>query len=122
MSVGKRIRDIILETIIAVVLVVAFLMYVIKTHDPTKVRNWVPIIQIGNTALVFGLLIQWFRYAWRKAKFWALLCVFLLGHTAVYILLGRSHQLPLFYYAVLDLCELVVFERVIAKLICLNSS
>lgn len=111
---GKRIRDIILEALIAILLVSAFAVYVIKTHDPTKVRDWTPIIQLGNTALVFGFLIQWFRYAWRKSTFWAFLTVLLLVHIAVYtLLLGQIHQLPLVYYALLDACELGVFERIL---------
>ena len=115
-SLGKRIRDIILEALIAILLVTAFAVYVIKTHDATKVRDWTPVIQLGNTALVFGFLIQWFRYAWRKSTFWAVLSVLLLVHIAVYmLLLARIHQLPLVYYALLDACELGVFERILVR-------
>jgi hypothetical protein len=38
----KRIRDVILDTLIAIVLVTAFAKYVTKTHDAIKVRNWTP--------------------------------------------------------------------------------
>jgi len=115
-SLGKRIRDIILEALIAIVLVIAFAVYVIKTHDPSRARNWTPVIQVGNTALVFGFLIQWFRHAWNRSTFWAVLSVLLLLHIAVYmILLARIHQLPLVYYALLDACELWVFERILVR-------
>jgi hypothetical protein len=102
-NLGRRIRDIVLEALIAVLLVIAFVVYVIRTHDPTKIRNFTPVIQLGNTALVFGFLIQWFRYAWNRSTFWAALSVLLLVHTAVYVLLlARIHQFPLVYYALLD--------------------
>jgi hypothetical protein len=115
-SPGKRIRDIILEALIATLLVTAFTVYVIKTHDATKARNWTPVIQLGNTALVFGFLIQWFRYAWSRSTFWAVLSVLLLVHIAVYmLLLARIHQLPLVYYALLDACELGAFERILVR-------
>lgn len=115
-SLGKRIRDIILEALIAILLITAFAVYVIKTHDATKVRNWTPVIQLGNTALVFGFLIQWFRYAWSRSTFWAALSVLLLVHIAVYmLLLARIHQFPLVYYALLGACELGVFERILVR-------
>lgn len=117
MTLGKRIRDIALETLIAILLVTSFAVYVIKTHDPNKTRNWTPLIQVGNTALVFGFLIQWFRHCWKRSKFWSVLCVLLVGHIALYILLlGRIQQFPLIYYALLDAFELGVFERILVSL------
>lgn len=116
MSLGKRIRDIVLEALIAVLFVTAFAVYVIKTHDATKLRDWTPVIQGGNTVLVFGFLIRWFRYAWRRSAFWAVLTVLLLVHIAVYmLLLRRIPQFPLIYYAIQDVCELGVFERVLVR-------
>ncbi len=110
----KRIRDVILDTLIAIVLVTAFAKYVIKTHDAIKVRNWTPVIQVGNTVLVFGLLIHWFRYAWNRGTFWAVLSVLLLVHIAMYVLfLARVHQLPPVYYALLVAFELGAFQRIL---------
>ena len=115
-TLGKRSRDLILEALIAILLVTGFVVYVIKTHDATKVRDWTPVIQVGNTTLVFAFLIRWFRHVWRKSTFWAVLGVLLLVHIAVYmLLLGRIHQLPLVYYALLDACELWALERILVR-------
>jgi hypothetical protein len=122
-NLRRRIRNILLEALIGMALVTAFAVYVVKTHDSTKVRNWTPIIQLGNTALVFGFLIQWFRYAWSRGKFWAFLIVLLLIHIALYmLLLARIHQLPLVYYALLDMCELALFQRILATWDCSNKT
>jgi hypothetical protein len=114
MSLRKRMRDVTVNALIAILLVAAFAVYVIETHDATKVRNWTPVIQVANTVLVFAFLIQWFRHAWSRNTFWAVLSVLLLVHITAYVLfLSRIHQLPVVYYALLDAIELGAFQRIL---------
>ena len=116
MSLTKRIRDIAIETLVAVALVAAFVVYEIKTHSGTS-RDWTPIVQIGNTALVFGYVISWFRFAWRRTVFWVVIGTLLFGHAAVYVfILGRIEHLPLAYYALLDAIEFALFGRILGNL------
>jgi hypothetical protein len=112
----SRIRDIAIETAVAVALVTAFVVYLFRSHSGGD-RNWTPIVQIGNTAIVFGFLVPWFRHAWGRVTFWAALSALLLGHAAIYVLvIGPIRQLPLAYYALLNVIELVLFTRILAKL------
>jgi F0F1-type ATP synthase assembly protein I len=114
MSYVKRIKDIAIETLIAVVLVGAFVAYLLAS--PTKGRNldWRLISNFVNTLVVFGFLISWFRHAWRNVSFWAMLTVLLIGHIAAYAFaLGRVQHLPLVFYAVLNVIELTVFTRIL---------
>jgi hypothetical protein len=111
----KRVRDIFLEVVIAVVLVTGGIAYV-ATH-PRDSLNWGRIALAGNTIVVFGFLISWFREAWRQLVFWTTLVVFLLGHATAYIfVLSRIHDFPLAYYVVLNSMELVLFTSILRKL------
>jgi hypothetical protein len=117
MGLAKRIRNIAIETSIAVVLVTAFVVYLFKSHSGGN-RNWTPIVQIGNTAIVFGFLIPWFRHAWGRAIFWAALGALLMGHAAMYVfVIGPIRRLPLASYALLNVIELVIFTVILGKLI-----
>lgn len=116
MGLAKRIRDIVIETSLAVVLVAAFMVYLFKSHSGGN-RNWTPIVQIGNTVIVFGFLIPWFRHAWGSIVFWAALGTLLMGHAAMYVLvIGPIRQVPLSFYALLNVIELVLFTGILGKL------
>ena len=115
----KRLRDIFLEVVIAVVLVTGIVVYA-ATH-PRDNLNWGLIALAGNTLVIFGFLISWFRAAWRRPVFWAVLAVLLLGHTAAYVLfLTRVPDFPLGYYIVLNSMELVLFTAILEKLVTTN--
>ncbi len=112
----KRLGAIFLEVVIAVVLVTGGIVYV-ATH-PRDSLNWSRIALAGNTIVVFGFLISWFRDAWRRLVFWTALVVLLLGHTAAYILvLSHIHEFPLAYYVLLNSMELVLFATILKKLV-----
>lgn len=120
MNPWKRLRDIFLEVVIAVALVTGGIVYV--ASHPRGSLNWGRIALTGNTVIVFGLLISWFREAWRRLVFWAALVALLLGHTAAYILvLGRIHDFPLAYYVVLNSMELALFAAILRKLVTGNT-
>ncbi|HUE52676.1 MAG TPA: hypothetical protein VMO80_10070 [Terriglobales bacterium] len=112
----KRLADIFLEVVIAVVLVTAGIVYVAR--HPRGSPNWGRIALAGNTVVVFGFLISWFRQAWKRLVFWTTLVVLLLGHTAAYVLvLSRIHDFPLAYYVVLNSMELALFTVILRKVI-----
>ncbi len=93
------------EIVIAVALVTGGIAY-LASH-PKGGLNWGYITLAGNTAVVFGLPISWFRQAWIGLVFWAVLAVSLLGHVAVYVfVLVRIHDFPTAYYIILNSMEL----------------
>src|SRR6266852_568930 len=113
MSFLKRTRDLIIETLIAVILVTAFVVYLFivpKENRPNSV--WVALSV--NTVIVFGFLISWFRNAWKSTQYWAVLGVLLLCHSAIYIFaLHRVGHFPLIFYVVTNSAELVLFSRIL---------
>ena len=115
----KRVRDIFLEVVIAVALVTGGLIYV--ASHPRGSLNWGRIALAGNTVVVFGFLISWFRQEWKRLVFWTSLVVLLLGHTAIYIaVLSRVHDFPLAYYVVLNSMELALFTAILRRLLTRN--
>jgi hypothetical protein len=58
MKPRKRVRDIFLEIVIAVALVIWGIIYV--ASHPRGTLNWGRIAMAGNTLVVFGFLISWF--------------------------------------------------------------
>jgi hypothetical protein len=112
----KRVRDIFLEVVIAVSLVTGGIIYV--ASHPRDSLNWGRIALAGNTVVVFGFLISWFRQEWKRLVFWVAMVVLLLGHTAIYILvLSHVHDFPLAYYVVLNSMELALFTVILRKLL-----
>ena len=113
----KRVRDIAIETLIAIVLVSAFVAYLF-TRPKESNLDWQRIAQVVNTMIVFGFLISWFRQAWRKFLFWTLITMLLLGHLAAYgFLLGRVPHVPFGYYALLNVIELGLFSQILSKVL-----
>jgi hypothetical protein len=116
MKPRKRVRDIFLEIVIAVALVIWGIIYV--ASHPRGTLNWGRIAIAGNTLVVFGFLISWFRQEWKRLVFWTALVVLLLGHTAIYILvLSCVHDFPLAYYVVFNSMEMVLFTGILRKLL-----
>jgi hypothetical protein len=116
MSFLKRIRELIIETLIAVILVTAFVVYLFMVPKENRPNGiWMPLVL--NTAIVFGFLISWFRHAWKSAQYWAVLVVLLVCHSAVYIsVLHRIGHLPLIIYVAANSAELVLFSWILWKL------
>jgi hypothetical protein len=116
-SSGKRARDLMLEVLIGVVLVTAFVAYLFSLPKGTTL-NWQRIALVLNTSVVFGFLISWFRHEWRRVDFWATMTVLLLIHTAVYLfVLSRTEGWPLAYYVMANPIELALFAPVLRKVI-----
>jgi hypothetical protein len=115
MKPWKRVRNIFLEVVIAVALVTGGIIYV-ATH-PRGGLNWGCIALAGNTVVVFGFLISWFRQEGKRLVFWTALVVLLLGHTAVYVfVLSHVRDFPLAYYVLLNSMELALFTAILRKL------
>ncbi len=116
MKPWKRVRDIFLEIAIAVALVTWGIIYV--ASHPRGSLNWGRIAIAGNTVVVFGFLISWFRQERKRLVFWTALVVLLLGHTAIYILaLSRVHDFPSAYYVVFNSMEMALFTVILRKLL-----
>jgi hypothetical protein len=115
MKPRKRVRDIFLEIVIAVALVIWGIIYV---ASPRGTLNWDRIAIASNTVVVFGFLISWFRQEWKRLVFWIALVVLLLGHTAIYILvISRFYVVPLAYYVVFNSMEMALFTGILRKLL-----
>lgn len=112
----KRVREIFTEVVIAVALVTGGIIYV--ASHPRDSLNWGRIAMAGNTVVVFGFLISWFRQEGKRLVFWTAMLVLLLDHTAIYILvLNHVHDFPLAYYVVLNAMELALFTAILRKLL-----
>jgi hypothetical protein len=117
MSSGKRARGLMLEILIGLVLVTAFVAYLFSLPKGTKL-NWQRIALVLNTFVVFGFLISWFRHQWKRLDFWATMTVLLLIHTAVYLfVLSRTEGWRLAGYVMADPAELALFAPVLRKVI-----
>ena len=116
MKPWKRVRDLFLEIVIAVALVTWGIIYV--ASHPRGSLNWGHIAMAGNTVVVFGFLISWFRQEWKRLVFWTALVVLLLGHTAIYILVvSRFYDFPLAYYVLINSLEMALFTVILRKLL-----
>jgi hypothetical protein len=113
MNLLRRTRDLIIETLVAVILVTAFVVYLFIVPKENRPNSaWVALTI--NTAIVFGFLISWFRYAWSSPRYWTMLGALLFCHSAIYIFaLHRAGQLPLLFYVASNSAELVLFSRIL---------
>jgi hypothetical protein len=123
MSRAGRIKNLAIETLVAAALVTGFVVYLFKSQGGGQraagsgQRDWKWFVQIGNTAIVFGYIISWFRHAWKRLSFWTVVGALLLIHGAAYVLiLRRIQHLGLVYYALFDALELVIFTRILSAL------
>lgn len=109
-----------LEILIGVVLVTAFVVYLFSLPKGTTL-NWQRIALVLNTFVVFGFLISWFRRECRRLDFWATMTVLLLLHTAIYLfVLSRTGGWPLAYYVMANPIELALFAPVLRKAVSKN--
>ncbi len=116
MSLFKRIRDVAIETLIAVILVTAFVVYLFKFPKESR-PNWGLVAFIVNTAIVFGFLVSWFRHLRKNVLYWAVLAVLLLCHIAIYVFAHRRiEQIPLVFYLLTNSAELAFFSHILQKL------
>lgn len=116
-SSSKRARDLLLEILIGVVLVTAFVAYLFSLPKGTTL-NWQRIALVLNTFVVFGFLISWFRDRWKRLDFWATMTALLLIHTAVYLFVfSRTEGWPLAYYVMVNPAELALFAPVLRKVV-----
>jgi hypothetical protein len=116
MNVLKRTKDLIIETLVAVVFATVLVVYFFVVPKESR-PNSVWVVLAVNTAIVFGFLISWFRFAWKSARYWAVLAVLLFCHSAIYIFaLRRVGHFPLLSYVVTDSAELVLFSRILWEL------
>jgi hypothetical protein len=117
MNIAKRIKEIAIETLIAVILVVAFLSYVLKTalHGA---MDWTPVLLILTTGVVFGCLASWFRFAWSETKFWLSFVGLLVVHiTTILLILKYTARPPAGLVGLMVAIELVAFNRVLGAVI-----
>jgi hypothetical protein len=116
MTVLKRTRDLAIELGIAIVLVGGFTAYLF-TRPPGTDIDGKQIALLLNTATVFGFVIWWFRHAWARLVFWAVVLVLLVAHLAVYsFALRRIDALPLVYHAFFNVAEWAVIVPLMNRL------
>ncbi len=79
-----RIRDIGLEVVIAVVLVVAVLYVAIHSNLPEEVFfRWFGLAVA--TAITFGYPLAWYRRYWHDSRFWISWAALLALHLLIYV-------------------------------------
>ena len=117
MKYANRIRDLAIETLIAIGLVSGFVIYLFL-RPRGQALNLRPLVVVTNTAIVFGYLLSWFRYAWKSSRFWAGIAALLLCHLGVCAFIFYRPQLPpLVFFAFLDVAELVAFSQLLNRII-----
>ncbi len=117
MPYARRIRDLLVEILIAAVLVTSFLIYLFQ-HPKGVSLPWEWIKLVVNTTIVFGFLIAWFRESWRNYVFWVTVAILLLCHVFLLSFFVRpNYVLPGGYYALLiNPIELVVFAKILRRI------
>jgi hypothetical protein len=117
MSLGKRLRDLAIETLIAVVAVTAYVVYLFERPKNAPPINFVFFSQVVNTGIVFGFVLYWFRKGWKKGLFWVVMACLFAGHLALYgFVISRLGHFPGIRYALLDAIECAVFSRILMRL------
>jgi hypothetical protein len=120
MITRRRVKDPSVEVVIAVALVTAFVAYLFLLPKRTKL-DFRPIALILNTVTVFGFLISWFRYAWRRFAFWSTFAVLILLYIGAYLfVLSRIQDWPLSYYILLNPIEMVLFALILRRMVSRN--
>lgn len=119
--IGKRIRDLALEIVIAVAFVCAVITCAVMRPNDNIAETHTHFHEFAlvvNTLLVFGILIKWFRDAWRRRVFWVALAAMMLLHVvACLLMLDRLAELPFIYYALIDVGEWGVLDQVLRRIL-----
>ncbi len=116
MRSARRIGDLFIEIVAAVVLVTLYVVYLF--HRPAGASlPWGWITLVINTLIVFGFLVAWFRRSWRNYLFWATVVLLLLCHLLVLSFFAGPHFLPTGFYAFLiNPIELLVFAKILKRI------
>jgi hypothetical protein len=87
--------------------------YAIFGHDNTDPK-WVGL---GiDTLVVFWYLATYNRARWPQPKFWLLLTVLLIAHSAAFIfVLVRVSRVPLIWFVLAAMAEGILFDSVLEK-------
>ena len=105
----KRLRDLLLETIVAVAIVVALVVYSRKINF-----KWLAFF--ANTAVIFGYAVRILQPLWKKTKFWAVLAALLLLHLAIGgYAISRVEEIALIWYVPLIPAEIFLICVVVQR-------
>jgi hypothetical protein len=116
MNLSKRIRDLIIEIVVATTLIAGVVIYGFSLPPGTRVDAR-PFALVGNTAVVFGFVIYWFRGGVKKLAFWVATLGFLAVHVALYyFVVARIQPFPTLYYVPLDMLELAFILPLMPRL------
>jgi hypothetical protein len=114
---SRRLLHLVVEIIVGTLSMLAFVVY-LMTRPPGTAVDLRPTALVVNTAIVFGYLIAWFRQYWKRWLFWASLMMLLLFHVLGFaICYGFLHDLPMVYYAAIDVGELAVSSYLLRKIL-----
>jgi hypothetical protein len=116
MKISKRIRDLVIEVVAATVVVAGIVAYGFSLPPGTTIDGR-PVALVGNTLVVFGFVIYWFRGAWKKLAFWAITLALLACHCIVYVfVVSRIQPFPTLYFVPLDMVELALILMLTPRL------
>ena len=108
MPVTKRVWDLALETLVAVALVSALVVWAfyVPVGTPFPAR-WVGLV--ASTAATFGYALRWCKRHWRLARFWLAFMVLLLLHSVIFVfVLLRVDEWRLMWFLFVGLPEFFV--------------
>jgi hypothetical protein len=112
----KRMRDLLIEIVVAIVVVTAFVAYLLKLPPGTR-ANLQPVAFALNTATVFGLVFWWFRRLLKRPAFWVVIAILLAIQVGIYyFVISRISELPGVSYVLLDTVEWAFCFLVLSKL------
>lgn|SRR5579863_924973 len=108
MPVRKRVRDLALETLVAVALVSGLVVWAFSVPVGTPFpARWVGLV--ASTTLTFGYALLWCRRHWRLARFWLAFMALLLVHSAIFVfVLLKVEEWRLMWFPFVALPELFV--------------
>ena len=112
----KKALDLSLATLIAVVLVTAYVVYLFNVPRDRRPDSRLIALAV-NTTIVFGFLLSWLRHQWKSSRFWVVLGLLFFCHIALFaILLRRIEHVPLATYVLTNSVELAIFSGILWKL------
>ena len=89
MKLREKVRDLGIESLIAAVLVTAYVIYLFDVPKDRRPDSWIIALAV-NTVVVFGFLVSWFRHRWKNTRFWIVLGLLFLCHAALFTCLLSS--------------------------------
>jgi|GEM_PF-901551 hypothetical protein len=115
MTTMKRLLDFGLAVVVAVILVIAYVVYLFSLPAGTTL-DWKRVAFASNAIAIVGFLVYWCRAAWRSLWLWVTIAIVLLANCSLYwIVLRQVDRVPLIYYTILLPIELLLSLTLLSR-------